>query len=255
MAPAKPSARRGQWETSGDAARVPCGPLTLVVELVPPSLQFHHDDFLCGVWMAFTRVPADAWLETPDTFYRREDEIVAAWSRGGAGALRWEMVWRLISSSVPGVGVAGEWLLSATPLAPEPTAVEWELRGGFVSDDLRWRTASEWVLPRKVTGEAARAAAAEGVAVAYSRVDGPQVVMMVGPGDAVSATLEPDADVDGAWRCTWRFGATGLEKGVIRRWRIRWCVLPSGGNEEAGPACYDEFRRSPAPLQGWPFSG
>jgi hypothetical protein len=181
----------------------------------------------------FTRASAGPTPETLVDCYQRGIDLVATYAQTPERNVRPQVYWRYLEPNGLELVLSSQTsLLDSQPLTSLESNLPTGEALGFV--DGRWRTMtnSDW----QTDDRAPRAALIRPQALAEQ-----SYLELVHPTDFAGVQI---ASADGLVTLRWRLFPEPLEKGVIRRGRVRGYVLPRKDDEAAAQKLVDEFAKS-----------
>jgi hypothetical protein len=216
------------WHLQGTKARVACGPLLAELDVERPMLGLHRlqlpgettAGWLMGVDVREgSSLREQAW--TPSDVYTRGSDIVATYREPAGQPFNLEVYWRVLP-----------------PQRFTSTALE-----AIVSIQTRQWEAYPYVVVQSALN-AAEVRLHEGGVNFLSRGDWSYVEA------SPQGDFEPSLDVPPSplARAQWRYGKRFMERGVIRRLRLRGALAPIASAEDAIEQLQSEFAAEPPPL-------
>jgi hypothetical protein len=240
------------WQLSETSAVWQSGGLVLRLDLSAPEMGLDalavKGQATSGARLLATRtLHADGKSEVVADAYIRGDDLVATYVQTAARPFRPQIYWRGLAGNDQALGGL-ELILSAQTslLDADPSlSTASELPAGQVGVLVNANSARFAPL-----GPALPAAVTNGPGVFLFRPAGASwsYVEMVFPTDFAGAQLIEKARSPGVLQVVNSLFAERLEKGVIRRGRIRGLFLPRQDDERLAADAYSDFAASPPPL-------
>lgn len=240
------------WRLSGTTADWNSPPFSARVGLLVPSAGLHEirigDSSLAGAKLLCLHTPEQDRAETLADAYSRQDDLVATYAQTAARPVRPQVYWRGLPAIANGrlggcelIVSAQTSLLGASPAisvessvpATETLKLVNEQSGRFEPID---------PAPSCEVGAGPGAFLFRPIGGEWSYLE------LIYPSDFAQATLTCEAAPSRVLRLASSLFPESLEKGVIRRGRIRGLFLSRSGDEAAALAAYREFLDSPLPL-------
>jgi hypothetical protein len=244
------------WKVDAATARFDSPELAFHVDVARPQRGMH--DFQLG-WQGKSQSVPDAAILCAHLSSRDQPEnVVDTWTRGAdlvvvydqspQRPFRSEIYWRVLDPHGPfrtGVELivsVQTSLLDALPQLtmssslPASTAT-WVLDPARLELARSWQSSDPALLATSDAGHGIFLLRSESLPFSY--------VEMVYPADFVSAALRGQA---GRTELQWQFFPESLEKGVIRRARLRCLFIGREGDVAWAADCYRDFVASPTPL-------
>ncbi len=223
------------WELEDASAISRSGPFALKLQPTQPGnyLQLQLED---SCWKAVAVRPQPRHSLQAEEVYVRQSDCIVRFKESADDTYAIQLQWQTLPGPPPGPCGVELWasvhtsLLDASPelvLASEGTAGSWHIHD-----------ASEF-------GAAPASDHAERPAALTAFVDGVTRVWMIAPQDQVQVRLQT-----GAAEAVQQLALFGefMEKGVIRRARMRFIAVVGQLSPTRLQALYDEFANSPLPL-------
>jgi hypothetical protein len=227
----------GPWKIEGDIARLRIGPLTAQLDLKFPQRGLHHvalrDISVAdgpAKFLGVNTLPPETPEQIQDCYIRANDLVVAL-AETPERNIRPQLYWRAFAFPEEASQAFGVDLIISTQtskLYSDPTL--------FVESHM------------SVVGEQSAMGLASDAGPLLFRLNPPawSFAQAVHPSDFDEAQATVDAHGRGTVRH--RLFAPGLEKGVIRRARVRGLFLPRARDEELAAASYAAFVTQELPL-------
>ncbi len=212
------------------------------VRLHPASpadgLQFARQEASWGPCPVLSVRPLPEHALTLEEAYVRESDLIVRFGQSDSDTYAFQLNWQLLPGNAPfAVGVE-LWVSTQTSLLAAKPQLEIASGG---AGEWSWEI---WEHAR-FGGEAPSDERPAGPAALISKAADGLVVWLVEPSDQRHVVLETSPD-----QATQRVRLFGhfMEKGVIRRARMRFLVAEGDVSEADLVAAYQEFARSPLPL-------
>jgi hypothetical protein len=187
--------------------------------------------------------------------YGRLEDLVITYEQQSPGTVRPQVYWRVLSTN--GLAEFGiEYVLSmqtdrldSTPTCAIASQVAGPSEVLHAGNESAAESSEPWVSLDTHAGSSASFHAAEGRPCALFRPEGVEwsYLEMLYPGDFTSAQCGPVSPPAGV-QIRWRLFAESLEKGVIRRARLRGFVIPRANDLEVAERLWMDFLVSELPL-------
>lgn len=183
--------------------------------------------------------------------YVRGNDLIVAYTSSEVGQLSSQVYWRMLEI-VPSVAAGVELVVSAQTDVMDADASGWVGSVLSVEGVSSLVNASDKVYQPLTLDASPRHSLESGdyLGLLLYRITGARssYVEMAHPADFCQASLASDNKA-GAWvRSSFRLFPERLEKGVIRRCRLRAVFLPRNGDEHAAASLYRDFVTSDPPL-------
>jgi hypothetical protein len=201
---------------------------------------------------------APPWGEREETLsdlYGRVEDLVITYEQQAPGTVRPQVYWRILSPSNPKrLGI--EYVLSmqtdrleSTPSCGVVSQVLGPAEVRYASHIKNAESFESWGSLNQQSDSASSFAAAEGLPCVLFRPAGVEwsYLEMLYPGDFTQVEFLPDSSPAGI-RIRWQLFAESLEKGVIRRARLRGFVIPREKDLEVARQLWSDFLVSELPL-------
>lgn len=246
------------WHLKGNKAHLASDVIVASVDLLQPWLglldvQFQNQPLATTqLLQIFTRQPGPSGIEDLSDSYVRGPDLIATYSQTAERNVRPQIYWRALIDEIPQGCFAIELILSmqtslldgtptVTTVSQLPAQQVWRMRDDSSGDfeAVKLSLNQPYIIDPQ-----------SGPGLLLFRLPGDKIsyAEMVHPTDFVASTLsEKDAE-SGVMRLAQRLFPEHLEKGVIRRGRIRGVFLPRAGDLPAAADCYRQFITSAPPL-------
>ena len=240
------------WQLSGTTADWNSPPLAARVDLLAPGVGLQN---LCidsvplpGASLLCLRTPEQDSAETLVDVYVRQDDLVATYAQTAARPVRPQIYWRGLPAAAGRLGGCELIVSAQTSLLGVDPALS--ITSLLPTSNVR-RLCDEQAAHFEPFNPSVGIVAVDSGPGAFL-IRAPNAAWsyleLIYPSDFARATLAWDAASQRAVRLTSFLFPESLEKGVIRRARIRGLFLPRSGDEAAALAAYREFVDSPLPL-------
>lgn len=251
-----------RWRVDQDRGWIDCAGLRCAIDARQPShgvslVSLSPDAATLGEVLGVILPGAGGEpTETLVEAYAHGGDFVAIYTLPGADALRMQIVWRL-AEAAPGALLAIDAVISVQTarLESQPTSrtqtvvLTREVLCHEVESGRAAASAQRAIVPLEL-GEPGRTVElrAEDAAYVIFRFDkhAASYVEMIHPSDHCGATLSRRGD--GQTMLAWNLFPESLEKGVIRRARVRGLVVPRDRDAACAAEAYSEFVRGAPPL-------
>lgn len=233
------------WNLSGDQAFLQSKTLAGLVDVSKPQLGLHqlqiNNQSVAGHLLGIKTTPEERH-DAPQEHYSRGDDLVVAYQQSGGQQFGYEVYWRMVNQEQGIIGLEAivsiqTDLLESFPefhVVSELGEVE-ILVASEVSSDLQFRK-----LEGELQGDDL------GLLLVRPRDADWSYVEMTHPEDPNHWQVErKDAGNTTIHR---KLGGLFMEKGVIRRMRIRGLMLPREGDQQLAQQCLEGFRSAAPPL-------
>ena len=235
------------WAIQADRAELNSGSLHGVVNLCQPDQGVHQlrlDDTPFPGQLLGVDLNASQAAETPSDHYVRANDLIVTYQQAGERTVRTQLYWRsLPKGQSPAVGVellvsVQTSLLDSDPAAHLTTRLPAQQVLCLSGDD-RWQCYS----PSDLNG---LQTLGNSGAILFRPIDvGFSYAQLVHPFDLVSSQLSIDSH---QIQLGQKLFSGHLEKGVIRRGRVRGVLLPREDDQLHALRCLDELLTSEPPL-------
>lgn len=240
------------WQLSGTVADWSIPRLSARVDLNSPGNGVHEirvdSRALTGVNLLGVSSPGQDRAPPLADAYVRQADLIATYAEAPPNQVRRQLYWRGFTSAPHQLGgcelivsvqtslLDSDPNLSVTSTLPaaEVLLLEHQDHSRFVRFDRSADAAAQEI------GSGAILFRLQGAECSY--------LQMIFPGDASHTVLSSPSEAPQAWHLSNPLFPESLEKGVIRRGRIRGLFLSRANDEAAALAAYEEFVVSPLPL-------
>ena len=233
-----------QWQIDGEVAAIADGRLAASIDLKHPAnglTKLTYDGNAvngCIPLQVSPEPPAPKSGETLIESYIRGRDLIATYAQTPQRSVQPTYYWHCLECEGSAVGVELMVSMQTSLLDSDPT----------LSAFSECKGSAHWVCDGKATAieDATWESPANATGLFLFRLnDEVSYAEMVFPSDFLGASVKKD---NGAWQLTYRMFPEDLEKGVIRRGRIRALLMPTKDDIDTATKAYEALSAADPPL-------